>query len=92
MAPVQAPAFWRAPFRPLMHSKQLVEYVVLDIEPLEHHGGGGGRFALARAEVRRQLSQWCYAVRSRCGIAVSPATQHFALSEHCSMTNSSGQR
>lgn len=32
-----------------MTSKQLIEYVVLDIEPADH---SKGRFALARAEVR----------------------------------------
>lgn len=35
-----------------MTSKQLIEYVVLDIEPADH---SKGRFALARAEVHPPL-------------------------------------
>lgn len=47
---LEAGAYWRAPFRALMTSKQLIEYVVLDIEPADRTTG---RFSLARAEVAR---------------------------------------
>lgn len=50
--------YWRVPYRPLITSKQLVEYVVLDIEPVSgDHGATGGsgkeRYALADATVAR---------------------------------------
>lgn len=43
-------AFFRQPYRPLISSKQLIEYVVLDIEPL---GPEHGPWALAEAQVAR---------------------------------------
>lgn len=45
---VQAPVYWRNPFRPLAMAKQLVEYVVLDIEPL---GPQTQKHALAEVQV-----------------------------------------
>ena len=48
MADLQAGAYWRSPFRALMTSKQLIEYVVLDIEAADRITG---RYSLARAEV-----------------------------------------
>lgn len=47
---IEAPVYWRNPFRPLMSAKQLVEYVVLDIEPLDQHTA---RHSLAEAQVAR---------------------------------------
>ena len=41
--------YWRNPFRPLATAKQLVEYVVLDIEPL---GPESQKHALAEVQVR----------------------------------------
>lgn len=46
--PLQAPAYWRLPYRPLLTSRQLVEFVILDIEPL---GPTTNRWALAEAQV-----------------------------------------
>lgn len=40
--------YWRNPFRPLATAKQLVEYVVLDIEPL---GPTSQKHALAEVQV-----------------------------------------
>jgi hypothetical protein len=40
--------YWRNPFRPLATAKQLVEYVVLDIEPL---GPASQKHALAEVQV-----------------------------------------
>jgi nonsense-mediated mRNA decay protein 3 len=53
-ASIEAPMFWRQPFRYLMSSRQLTEFIVLDIEPLtakgcHHHG----KFCLAECEVAR---------------------------------------
>lgn len=57
-------AFWRTPLRPIVSSRQLVEYVVLDVEPIDgssyaHSGGGGGgkggtkKLALAEVQLAR---------------------------------------
>ena len=52
-------AFWREPFKASMTSRQLTEFVVLDIELVENHGGqagagvGGGKLQMAEAEVAR---------------------------------------
>ena len=35
---LEAPAYWRDPLRPAMSARQLTEFVVLDIEPLEVAG------------------------------------------------------
>uniref|UniRef100_A0A1D2A6V5 60S ribosomal export protein NMD3 n=1 Tax=Auxenochlorella protothecoides TaxID=3075 RepID=A0A1D2A6V5_AUXPR len=56
-ASLEAGQYWRAPFRPLMHARQAVEFVVLDCEPVQSsHGGGynhGGRWQLAEATVAK---------------------------------------
>jgi len=49
-ADVSTEIYWRAPFRPLADIQELVEFIVLDIEPL---GPSKGRFALAEATVAR---------------------------------------
>jgi nonsense-mediated mRNA decay protein 3 len=60
---MDAPVYWRSPFKAMLTSRALVEYVVLDIEPI--HGGGGGfhgssssgssgRWSLAEAQVARK--------------------------------------
>jgi nonsense-mediated mRNA decay protein 3 len=41
-AHVDAVAYWRAPYKALMSAAALVEFIVLDVEPLPVHGGGGG--------------------------------------------------
>lgn len=46
--------YWRQPFQALLSSRQLVEYVVLDIEPLAApQGCGTSRYQLAEAQVAR---------------------------------------
>lgn len=59
---MEAPGFWRQPFRPLLTSRQLAEYCVLDSEPLQPTAPGGfnhaGRFALAQAEVAKASGGW----------------------------------
>jgi nonsense-mediated mRNA decay protein 3 len=39
---MDAAVYWRTPFKALLSSRALVEYVVLDIEPI--HGGGSGAY------------------------------------------------
>eukprot|EP00775_Hariotina_reticulata_P007031 gene7031-7245_t len=59
---MEAPVYWRQPFQAMMSSRQLVEYIVLDIEPLvgAAAGGygafaqGGTRWCLAEAQVARK--------------------------------------
>eukprot|EP00245_Coleochaete_scutata_P015305 TRINITY_DN6769_c0_g1_i1.p1 TRINITY_DN6769_c0_g1~~TRINITY_DN6769_c0_g1_i1.p1 ORF type:complete len:529 (-),score=109.84 TRINITY_DN6769_c0_g1_i1:362-1948(-) len=55
---VDAGQFWRHAYRPLMSSRQLVEYVVLDVEVLPQPqggegGGSSGRWLLAEVQVAR---------------------------------------
>ncbi|KAJ9627795.1 ribosome-binding protein [Taxawa tesnikishii (nom. ined.)] len=47
---VSTPVYWRAPFGPLADVQELVEFIVMDIEPL---GPQKGRFVLAEATVMR---------------------------------------
>ena len=47
-AAAQAPVYWRNPFRTLLHPKQLVEFTVLDIEPLD---AATSKHTLAEAQV-----------------------------------------
>lgn len=49
---VDATQYWRAPYKSLLSSKQLVEYVVLDVEK-EHMQGGGGKVTLAQVQIAR---------------------------------------
>jgi nonsense-mediated mRNA decay protein 3 len=49
-AEISTDIFWRAPFKPLADVQDMVEYIVLDIEPL---GPKKGRFSLAEATVAR---------------------------------------
>eukprot|EP00879_Flechtneria_rotunda_P020112 GHRR01021152.1.p1 GENE.GHRR01021152.1~~GHRR01021152.1.p1 ORF type:complete len:446 (+),score=110.36 GHRR01021152.1:905-2242(+) len=61
-AVMEAPVYWRQPFSTMLSSRQLVEYIVLDIEPLQGvaAGGygafaqGGTRWCLAEAQVARK--------------------------------------
>uniref|UniRef100_A0A383VQ78 60S ribosomal export protein NMD3 n=1 Tax=Tetradesmus obliquus TaxID=3088 RepID=A0A383VQ78_TETOB len=61
-AHMEAPVYWRTPFQAMMSARQLVEYVVLDIEPLQGAAGsgygafaqGGTRWCLAEAQVARK--------------------------------------
>jgi len=49
-ADVSTPIYWRAPFTSLADVRELVEFIVMDVEPLGVHKG---RFQLAEATVRR---------------------------------------
>lgn len=48
---VQAGTFWRAPYRALLNSRHLVEYMVLDIETTGQTSANG-KLELADAQVR----------------------------------------
>ncbi|PQE28774.1 putative nuclear export sequence-containing nonribosomal protein [Rutstroemia sp. NJR-2017a WRK4] len=49
-ADISTPIYWRAPFTPLADVQELVEFVIMDIEPL---GPQKGRWMLAEATVAR---------------------------------------
>lgn len=53
MGEISGNLYWKAPFRSLMDSRHLVEYTVLDIEPLNVTAGKRDRFMLAEAQVVR---------------------------------------
>ena len=57
---MQANQYWRNPFRPVMGSRQLVEFVVLDVEPV---GRATERMVQADVQVRPALPVapfvWC---------------------------------
>jgi nonsense-mediated mRNA decay protein 3 len=48
---IDAPTYWRAPFKALFTSRQLVEYVVLDVEEEQYYGGGGSGASVAASSV-----------------------------------------
>ncbi|KAF2763653.1 nonsense-mediated mRNA decay protein 3 [Teratosphaeria nubilosa] len=50
LADLSTPIYWRAPFAPLADVQELVEFIVMDIEPI---GPQKGRFLLAEATVVR---------------------------------------
>lgn len=49
-AEISCPIYWRAPFKPLADVQELVEFIIMDIEPL---GPTKGRWMLAEATVAR---------------------------------------
>jgi len=58
-AHMDAPVYWRQPFKAMLTSRALVEYVVLDIEPI--HGGGGGGGYGGGSSSSSGSSKWCMA-------------------------------
>lgn len=45
----QANQYWRQPFEPVLNSRQLVEFIVLDVDVA---GQPSGRYVLADVQVR----------------------------------------
>lgn len=54
---LDAPGYWRTTFTSLASQRQLVEYVVLDIEPC---GASNGKLQLAEAQVGGGGWAWCW--------------------------------
>jgi hypothetical protein len=50
----QANTYWRYPYRPVLSSRQLVDFVVLDVEPVSSSQAASqnSRFLLADVQVR----------------------------------------
>jgi nonsense-mediated mRNA decay protein 3 len=67
-ADLSTPIYWRSPFSPLADVKELIEFVVMDIEPI---GPQKGRFLLAEATVMRASdmgkSDTTYLIRTHLG-------------------------
>ncbi|GAB7361720.1 hypothetical protein MBLNU230_g1767t1 [Neophaeotheca triangularis] len=67
-ADLSTPIYWRAPFAPLADVQDLVEFIVMDIEPI---GPQKGRFLLAEATVARSsdlgVNDTTYNVRTHLG-------------------------
>ena len=53
----QGGAYWRMPFKPMLTSRQLTEYVVLDVEPSGH---SNNKFVAAdiQASATCPIMQW----------------------------------
>jgi nonsense-mediated mRNA decay protein 3 len=67
-ADLSTPVYWRTPFAPLADVQQLIEFVVMDIEPI---GPAKGRFLLAEATVCRSsdlgVNDNTYLIRTHLG-------------------------
>lgn len=67
-ADLSTPIYWRTPFAPLADVRELVEFIVMDIEPI---GPQKGRFLLAEATVARAsdlgVNDTTYSIRTHLG-------------------------
>ena len=72
-ADISTPIYWRSPFASLADVQELVEFVVMDIEPL---GPEKGRFVLAEATVARAndlgVNDKTYYTRTHLGAVLHP--------------------
>jgi len=72
-ADLSTPIYWRAPFAPLADVRDLVEFIVMDIEPM---GPQKGRFLLAEATIVRATdfgkNDTTYLVRTHLGSILHP--------------------
>lgn len=85
-ADLQPKQYWHAPFKPLADVPELVEFIVLDIEPL---GPTKGRFVLAEATIARAsdlgVNDTTYYVRTHLGGVLHPGDS--AMGYHLTGTN-----
>ena len=85
-ADISTNTYWRAPFAPLADVTELVEFIVLDIEPL---GVRKGKYFLAEATVARSsdlgVNDTTYVVRTHLGHLLHPGDQ--VLGYHLAGTN-----
>ncbi|KAJ1975633.1 ribosome-binding protein [Dimargaris xerosporica] len=76
-AEIQSAAYWNSPFSPLMNSRELTEFYVLDVEPL---GPTRGKLMLADVTVARAsdlgTNDTTFLVRSHLGHLLNPG-------DHC---------
>ena len=73
VADLSTPIYWRTPFSPIADVQDLVEFVVMDIEPI---GPQKGRFLLAEATIARAsdlgVNDTTYLVRTHLGSILHP--------------------
>ncbi len=85
-AEVSTPIYWRSPFTSLADTQELVEFVVMDIDPL---GPAKGRFRLAEATVARAsdlgVNDRTYYTRTHLGNFLHPGDS--VLGYHLTGTN-----
>lgn len=85
-AEVPAAIYWRAPFNNLADVKELVEFIVMDIEPV---GQSNGRFYLAEATIARSsdmgANDTTYFARTHLGGVLHPGDS--VMGYHLSGTN-----
>ncbi len=85
-ADISSPVYWRTPFASLADVRELVEFIVMDIEPV---GPSKGRFVLAEATVARASdmgsNDTTYLVRTHLGGVLHPGDS--VLGYHLNRTN-----
>ena len=85
-ADVSTPIYWRSSFAPLADVQELVEFIVMDIEPI---GPQKGRFLLAEATVARAsdlgVNDNVYFTRTHLGSILHPGDQ--VMGYHLTGTN-----
>jgi nonsense-mediated mRNA decay protein 3 len=73
VADLSTPIYWRTPFAPIADVQDLVEFIVMDIEPI---GPQKGRFLLAEATIARAsdlgVNDTTYLVRTHLGSILHP--------------------
>ena len=86
IADVSTPIYWRSPFATLADNQELVEFVVMDIEP---KGIQKGRFTLAEATVARSsdlgVNDTTYFTRTHLGSVLHPGD--LVMGYHLTGTN-----
>ncbi|MCJ1235757.1 ribosome-binding protein [Varicellaria rhodocarpa] len=85
-ADVSTPIYWRSPFAPLADVQEMVEFIVMDIEPI---GPQKGRFLLAEATVAKAsdlgVNDTVYYTRTHLGSILHPGDQ--VMGYHLTGTN-----
>lgn len=73
---LDADQYWRASFKSLLTSRQLVEYIVLDVEAVSSQDIGGTRYVLADAQVARVSdfgkNDTIFSIRTHLGHLLNP--------------------
>ena len=83
---ISTPVYWRSPFAPLADVTELVEFIIMDIEPL---GASKGRYHLAEATVARSsdlgTNDTTYFTKTHLGSILHPGDT--AMGYHLTGTN-----
>lgn len=79
---LDADQYWRASFKPLLTSRQLVEYIVFDVEPVSSEVNvGGSKYVMADVQVARMSdfgkNDKMFSVRTHIGHLLNPGDNAF---------------